>query len=180
MSLDPFRLSNRSHNAGGGERQRLATLLAASAFILTVATSVCAQEAVGTTTTSAPSYQIAPEIHPESSAPALSPLPESNLHDASVPQNEVSSEPRRFQYQFQVSTRGVYDDNINISNRARISDYYFTIEPTLTLGLGDIIGHADNYIRLDYAPSLFLFADHSEDDSVQQLIHVEGQHRFAR
>ena len=79
-----------------------------------------------------------------------------------------------------LTIRGVYDDNINISQTNRVSDYYFTIEPVLTLGLGDINGHEDNYIRLDYAPSLFLFADHSEDDAVQQLVHLEGQHRFGR
>jgi hypothetical protein len=50
----------------------------------------------------------------------------------------------------------------------------------LTLGLGDITGHEENYIRLDYAPSLFLFVDHSEDDAVQHLIRLDGQHRFAR
>src|SRR5204863_1695964 len=101
-------------------------------------------------------------------------------HRAVVLENEVSSEPRRFHYGFQVTARGVYDDNINISQTNRVSDYYFAIEPILTLGLGDITGHEDNYIRFDYAPSLFLFADHSENDAVQQLIHLEGQHHFSR
>src|SRR5205085_10879444 len=103
-----------------------------------------------------------------------------NLHTTTDFGNEVSAEPRRFQYGLQVTMRGVYDDNINISQANRVSDYYFTIEPVLTLGLGDITGHDDNYIRLDYAPSLFLFADHSEDDAVQQLIHLQGQHHFSR
>src|SRR5260370_5016919 len=116
----------------------------------------------------------------DSSSPTLNPAVESNLHSTTNLRNEVTAEPRRFQYGLQVTMRGVYDDNINVSQTAHVSDYYFTIEPVLTLGLGDITGHQDNYIRFDYAPSLFLFLDHSEDDAVQQLIHLEGQHEFAR
>ena len=74
--------------------------------------------------------------------------------------------------------RGVYDDNINITQTAHVSDYYFTIEPVLTLGLGDITAHQDNYIRFDYAPSLFLFLDHSENDAIQHLIRLTGSHNF--
>jgi len=156
-------------------------LLAGSiAFLFVFASAVQAQEAVGSTSTSAPNYPATPANSMEATSPPLNPTPESNLHNAVVPENEVSSEPRRFQYEFKVTARGVYDDNINISQTNRVSDYYFTIEPVLTLGLGDINGHEDNYIRLDYAPSLFLFADHSEDDAVQQLVHLEGQHRFGR
>ena len=110
----------------------------------------------------------------------LNPAADSNLHSTTDLRHEVSTEPRRFQYGFQVTMRGVYDDNINISQTAHVSDYYFTIEPVLTLGLGDITGHEDNYIRFDYAPSLFLFVDHSEDDAVQHLIRLGGQHQFAR
>ena len=104
-------------------------------------------------------------------APPLNPTPESNLHSAVVPENQVSSEPRRFQYELKVTARGVYDDNINISQTNRVSDYYFTIEPVLTLGFGDIIGHEGNYIRLDYAPSLFLFLYHFEYDAVQKILY---------
>src|SRR5205814_1202201 len=93
----------------------------------------------------------------------LNPAVDSNLNPTTDLRNEVTAEPRRFQYGVKVTMRGVYDDNINLSQTARVSDYYFTIEPVLTLGLGDILGHEDNYIRLDYAPSLFLFADHSEN-----------------
>ena len=76
--------------------------------------------------------------------------------------------------------RGVYDDNINISHTNRISDYYFAIEPAITLGFGDIVNRQENYIRLDYVPSIFIFADHSEDDAVQHLARLEGHHRFGR
>ncbi|PYL07789.1 MAG: hypothetical protein DME34_06140, partial [Verrucomicrobia bacterium] len=89
-------------------------------------------------------------------------------------------QPRRFQYGLLFRLRGVYDDNINISQSNRVSDYYLVIEPTVTLGLGDIFQTEENYIRLDYTPSVFLFLDHSEDDAVQHLIRLEGHHRFGR
>src|SRR5437667_2814106 len=149
------------------------------AFFAAIGAQVRGQEAVGTTANAPPTYEVAPGRGVQSTTTVpLNPLPDSGLHN--VTQTEVSAEPRRFQYQLQITARGVYDDNINNSQSARVSDYYFTIEPTLTLGLGDIIGHQENYLRFDYAPSLFLFADHSDHDSVQQLIHVEGQHQFAR
>src|SRR5207237_1388619 len=126
--------------------------------------------AVGTAATSAPSSAPVDEMSAESSVPILTPAADSNLYSSNDLRNEVSAEPRRFQYGFKVTVRGVYDDNINISQTNRVSDYYFSIEPVLTLGLGDITGAGDNYIRLDYSPALFLFADHSEDDAVQHLI----------
>ena len=35
------------------------------------------------------------------------------------------------------------------------SDYYFAIEPQLTLGVGDIKGRSRSYLRLDYMPSAY-------------------------
>ena len=91
-----------------------------------------------------------------------------------------SAQARRFQYGLLLRVRGIYDDNINISQFNPISDFYFVIEPTITLGLGDIFERTENYIRFDYTPSVFLFLDHSENDAVQHLIHLEGHHRFGR
>src|SRR6266705_3645874 len=163
-------------------RFRLACCCAgAIAVFFSLAANVLAQEVIGATdpaATSAPSPQSGVEM--ASSSPTLNPAVDSNLNPTTDLRNEVTPEPRRFQYGVKVTMRGVYDDNINLSQTARVSDYYFTIEPVLTLGLGDITGHEDNYIRLDYAPSLFLFADHSEDDAVQQLIHLDGQHQFSK
>ena len=160
--------------------QRRLLLAGSVAFLFVLASGIQAQEAVRSASTSSLNYQTSPENSIEAPLSPLNPTPEPNLHSAVVPENQVSSEPRRFQYEFKVTARGVYDDNINISQTNRVSDYYFTIEPVLTLGLGDIAGHEDNYIRLDYAPSLFLFLDHSEDDAVQQAIRLEGQHQFGR
>ena len=38
------------------------------------------------------------------------------------------------------TVRGVWDDNIFLSHTDQKSDYYFAIEPQLTLGFGDIQG----------------------------------------
>src|SRR2546423_3400618 len=107
-------------------------------FSLLFVGSSLAQEAVGTAPISAPNSQPFTGMGAESNPPTLSPTADSNLHSTTDLRNEVSSEPRRFQYGLQITVRGVYDDNINISQTNRVSDYYFTLEPVLTLGLGDI------------------------------------------
>ena len=94
--------------------------------------------------------------------------------------NVSSAEPRRFHYSLRLTVRGVYDDNIFITNTNRISDYYFAIEPMITVGFGDIEGRGGNYIRLDYLPSIILFVDHSNEDAISNLIHLEGRYQFSR
>ena len=88
----------------------------------------------------------------------------------------VAETPRRFHYTFSVTARGVYDDNIYNSSMNRVSDYYFTIEPAITLGLGG--GDSDNSLGFIYRPSLFLFLDNSGNDSVQQIIQLLASHSF--
>jgi len=93
----------------------------------------------------------------------------------------ITSAPKRFQWGARLTIRGVYDDNILLSHFDRIHDWYVAIEPAITIGYGDsIVGRNGNYIRLDYAPSIFLYTDHSDDDSIQHLIRLEGQYRFGR
>jgi hypothetical protein len=91
-----------------------------------------------------------------------------------------SGEPRRFHYELRLTVRGVWDDNIFISHTNRVSDYYFAIEPEITLGIGDIEGRNRGYLRLDYMPSAILFVDHSDEDAFNQLIHLEGGYSFGR
>ena len=103
----------------------------------------------------------------------------------SVPTQEVVTDravaetPRRFKYTFGVTARGVYDDNIFNSSSNPVSAYYFTIEPFISLGLGD---PADgfNFLNFIYRPSAFFFVDYSSNDSVQQIIHLDAQRRFSR
>ena len=92
----------------------------------------------------------------------------------------ASAVPRKFHYVAHLTVRGVYDDNIEISNTNRSSDYYFAIEPAITLGYGDIVGREGNYLQFDYAPSFFLFLDHDDANAVQHMISLAGYHRFSR
>jgi hypothetical protein len=111
---------------------------------------------------------------------ALPPAPSEggkNIYGAGT---SITSAPKRFQWGVRLTIRGVYDDNILLSHFDRISDWYVAIEPAITIGFGDIVGRHDNYIRLDYAPSIFLYVDHSDDDAYQQLIRLEGQYRLGR
>jgi hypothetical protein len=91
-----------------------------------------------------------------------------------------SGEPRRFHYGLLFTVRGVWDDNIFLSHTDKTSDYYFAIEPQLTLGFGDISGRSRSYLRLDYMPSGLLFVDHSDEDAFNQLIHLEGGYSTGR
>ncbi|MGE5208486.1 MAG: outer membrane beta-barrel protein [Alphaproteobacteria bacterium] len=103
-----------------------------------------------------------------------------NTKNIAVGEGPASSEPRRFYYGLQFTVRGVWDDNIFISNTNRVSDYYFAIEPQLTLGVGDVAGRSRSYLRLDYMPSGILFVDHSDEDAFNQLIHLEGGYDAGR
>ena len=111
------------------------------------------------------------------------PLPVAS-NDSSVestPATSIDSGiPRRFQYQLRLTVRGVYDDNINLSNTDRISDFYTTIEPSVMVGFGDTDARLENFIRLDYLPAVFLFADHSENNAVQHVARLAGQYRVNR
>jgi hypothetical protein len=99
----------------------------------------------------------------------------------SAPATSIDSGvPRRFHYKLRLLVRSVYDDNINLSNTNRISDLYTTIEPSVMVGFGDTDARIENYIRLDYLPAVFLFADHSENNAVQHVARLSGQYRVNR
>lgn len=100
--------------------------------------------------------------------------------NVAVGEEPVAGEPRRFHYALQLTVRGVWDDNIFISHTDRTSDYYFAIEPQITIGVGDIEGRSRSYLRLDYMPSAILFVDHSDEDAFNQLIHLEGGYSTGR
>jgi Putative beta-barrel porin 2 len=91
-----------------------------------------------------------------------------------------SAEPRRFHYVLRLTVRGVWDDNIFISHTNKVSDYYFAIEPSITIGWGDMEGRSSSYLRLDYMPSAILFVDHSDQDAFNQYIHLEGGYSSGR
>ena len=68
------------------------------------------------------------------------PYGEFSTKNIALGEGPPSSEPRRFYYGLQFTVRGVWDDNIFLSHTNKTSDYYFAIEPQLTLGLGRVSG----------------------------------------
>jgi len=91
-----------------------------------------------------------------------------------------SGEPRRIYYKFGLTVRGVWDDNIYLTHTNKVSDYYFAIEPWITIGVGDIEGRNKSYLRLDYMPSGILYVDHSDQNAFDQVIHLEGGYSSGR
>src|SRR4029453_18402578 len=75
------------------------------------------------------------------------------------PKELPAAEPRRVHYSFGLTIRGVYDDNIFLTNTNKVDGWYFAIEPMLTVGFGDIEGRSENFLRLDYIPSIILYTD---------------------
>src|SRR4029077_15773580 len=93
--------------------------------------------------------------------------------------NPVNENYRRFRYNLGVTVREVYDDNINISSINRISDSFTVIEPGIHLGFGDSAG-GFNYLTFDYIASAYFFAEQTERNTVEHLIHLAAQHDFGR
>ena len=165
--------------------RRLAFPFAILAFAVfcSITPQVFAQEAlVASTQTIEPPTLVPPE-EPNQAVELDAPLPVPE--DATIARNVESSHvdsgiPRRFHYELRLSLRGVYDDNINLSHDNRVSDYYTTIEPSIMLGFGDTETRQENYLRVDYIASAFLFADHTENNALQHVARVEGQYRINR
>src|SRR5207248_2564678 len=91
--------------------------------------------------------------------------------------NPVNENFRRFRYNFGVTVRDVYDDNINLSSTNRVGDWYFVVEPAIHLGFGDSEG-GFNYLAFDYILSAYFFADQTERNGVEHIIHLAAQHDF--
>jgi hypothetical protein len=164
---------------------RLLLAVTLTAFALAaLASPLSAQEAlVASTATVEPNSSIAPEQSIDLTSEINPPLPVAATDPAieNAPATNVDSGiPRRFHYQLRLAVRSVYDDNINLLRANQISDFYTSIEPSIMLGFGDTEGRSENYIRLDYLPAVFVFADQSEKDSVQHLGGLEGQYRINR
>jgi hypothetical protein len=91
--------------------------------------------------------------------------------------NPVNENFRRFRYNFGVTVREVYDDNINITSSNRMSDSYTVLEPVIHLGFGDSEG-GFNYLAFDYILSAYFFANQTQRNGVEHLIHLGAQHDF--
>jgi hypothetical protein len=169
-------------------KKRALLLLASGLFALSILPAVSSRLVaqnilVATADTAEPSSQIAPEQSIDLTSDINPPLPVATTDPGveSVPATSIESGiPRRFHYQLRLTVRSVYDDNINLSDDNKISDFYTTIEPSVMVGFGDTDARIENYIRLDYLPAVFFFADHSENNSVQHVARLDGQYRINR
>jgi len=92
----------------------------------------------------------------------------------------VSPEYRRLQYHLNLEVRGVYDDNIGLTSQNKISDYSARVDPTLSLGYGDLEPGGANYLHLEYAPDFVFFLDHSEFNAYQHSIVLGAQSVLSR
>jgi hypothetical protein len=92
----------------------------------------------------------------------------------------MSHEGGLFHYQWGLSVRGVWDDNIFLSHTNKVSSYYFAIEPYFSIGVGDVAGRNRSYLRLDYMPSGLVFTDHGDQSAFNQFIHLEGGYSTGR
>jgi putative beta-barrel porin BBP2 len=164
-------------------RSRLAVALTVLALAISSSRGFAQEPLLATAETTTQPNSIAPEQSIDLTSDLNPPLPVASTDPAleSVPATSVDSGiPRRFHYQFRLSVRSVYDDNINLSHNNRTSGFYTSIEPSVMAGFGDVEARTENYIRLDYLPAVFLFADHSENNSVQHVVRVDGQYRINR
>jgi hypothetical protein len=118
---------------------------------------------------------------PEASRrPAFQTTNETRLRNEVETGTAVAATPRRFHYALSLNLRAVYDDNIFLTDTDHVNDFYFTIEPDVTLGFGDIVGTDQNFVRVDYAPGAILYLDHSSADALQHIIRLQGQYHFQR
>lgn len=77
------------------------------------------------------------------------------------------------EYAVHLNVRGAYDDNIALTHFNRIDDNFIQIQPSLMLGIGDVV-NLDTFLTAIYAPSFFRYDEHSEFDSNQHQVRVLG------
>jgi hypothetical protein len=122
------------------------------------------------------------ETATEPALPEMDPNPPRDPADP-VPQpaaTEVSSMPRRYHFSLALDGSLSYDDNITLAQTDKVSGTFARLQAVLSLGVGDIEGREGNYLRLDYTPTAFFYFDHSQYDTLDHIVRLEGYHRFRR
>ncbi|HST30036.1 MAG TPA: hypothetical protein VLK27_04285 [Chthoniobacterales bacterium] len=77
------------------------------------------------------------------------------------------------EYAVHLNIRGAYDDNIALTHTNRLDDNYVQIQPSLMLGIGDVVT-TETFLAAIYAPSFYRYDDHDEFDSNQHQVQVLG------
>ena len=92
----------------------------------------------------------------------------------------VAPEVRRLHYELKLDLRGVYDDNIGLSQQNRLSDYYFRIDPSIAIGFGSAETREANFFRLEYDPDIVFFVDHTGFNTFQHVAHLVAGSSLSR
>ena len=83
--------------------------------------------------------------------------------------------PRVFHYSIRLGGRFIYSDNINAAPEPdAVDDFYISLEPGVSVGIGDVPERKKNYIRLDYSPNALFYFDNSELNTVNHFIRLEA------
>ena len=83
--------------------------------------------------------------------------------------------PRLFHYSIRLGGRFVYSDNINAAPESdAVDDFFVSLEPGVSVGIGDVPERKQNYIRLDYSPNALLYFENSELSTVNHFLHLEA------
>jgi hypothetical protein len=89
--------------------------------------------------------------------------------------------PRLFHYSIRLGGRFIYSDNINFAPEPdAIEDFYVSLEPSISVGLGDVPERKRSYIRVDYSPNALLYFDTSEFNTLNHFIHLEAVAHLGR
>lgn len=117
-----------------------------------------------------------------------------------TPSLEQSIDNSPWKFVLHGSATATYDDNIFISNTNEQEDFIFTIAPGVAVGLGDFkdelrslgsyedrfsqdrsdLTPESNYIFVHAVPSVTLFADHSDENSFNYDITLDGEYEWKR
>src|SRR5260370_23276909 len=84
--------------------------------------------------------------------------------------------PGPFQYALHLSIRGAYDDNIGLTHIHRLNDWFVQIQPSLTLGVGEV-AKQETFLMVNYLPNIYRYDDHSEFNSDQHIVCVVGGYK---
>jgi hypothetical protein len=69
-----------------------------------------------------------------------------------------------------------YDDNILISHNNPKRDVLYSLSPGVLLGVGDYLVKENNYLRVEYIPTLTYFNHYSSINSLDHFLRIEGQY----
>jgi len=105
-----------------------------------------------------------------------------NLNDPADPWFQWEGLRFRFgELYFRLTLQLAFEYNDNIYYTAnKVADYITTIGPTLSLGIGDFDKKVENYIALAYTPQPQIFAENSDQTTINEFLNVAGQYTFSR